>query len=104
MMFEYLIFGVALAAFGFFCFAVGAVFGRRLERQKRPEPIRPVCPCGHTVGEHKGEAACKAQIRRKLYSRVGDDWGWQWVDCACTKYHGPQVINDEFFHPGIITK
>lgn len=90
--------GVSLAFY--FGKTVGKVSGRREERSKKPEPITPTCPCTHTAGEHKDGGSCKAQIRRPHYTSLGDRSGHEYVLCACTKYHGPTVVDNDFFNPG----
>lgn len=81
---------------------IGRATGRTEERNKKPAPVKPVCPCTHTVGEHLEGGNCLAEVKRPYYLAGGGRNGHEWVKCACTKYHGPIVLNEEFFHPGVI--
>lgn len=87
-----------------FVYWIGIVRGRAEERAKKPEPIKPVCPCNHTWGSHKEGNRCQAQEKRENYNKFGERSGWEYANCACTKYHGPVVVTEEFFHPGVITQ
>lgn len=76
---------------GYLCGYVTAI------RKKRA--TQPICPCGHTIGEHTDDDGCQAEIRRVNYWESGSRNGKQWVQCACLKYWGPQPLT-ELFHPG----
>lgn len=91
---------ILLAAATVVALALSYTLGKHDGSKVRPAPPVAVCPCSHTIGEHKEMGTCKAQVKRKLYSTVGDDWGYEYVNCACTKYHGPVPIPTEFFNPG----
>lgn len=82
-------------------FLVGSSEGRRKERAKHPEPILPFCPCEHLWSMHKDGKECLVDLPRKRYDKHGDFAGYDYAKCPCTVYHGPKVINDDFFHPGI---
>lgn len=90
---------------GFPMFLLGVIVGTIKERIVKkalgPQPVKPVCPCTHLWGEHKEGKQCQARIKRPVYS--GGVWmGNDWVLCSCTKYHGPNVINEEFFLPDTV--
>ena len=92
---------ISLALLGMWVsYRIGVVKGRAIERNKTPKPITPTCPCSHIWGEHKEGGSCKAQIKRPYYSGIGSRNGHEWVECACTKYHGPIPITSDFFNPG----
>ena len=55
------------------------------------------------LDEHKDAGKCLASVRIKSYS-AGMWMGYVYHACACTKYHGPVVVNDEYFHPGYISR
>jgi len=88
---------VSGAALGFF---MGRSSGAARERNKK---VQAICPCSHTWGEHKDAGKCLASVRIKSYS-AGMWMGYVYHACACTKYHGPVVVNDEYFHPGYISR
>ena len=81
-------------------YSIGMMIGTNRGRQNEPERVRPVCPCAHTVGEHKDGGRCLAEMKRQKYNHYGHRSGHEYVHCACTKYHGPAVIDNDFFHPG----
>lgn len=84
---------------------VGIAIGRRMERLKKPELTKPLCPCGHFFGEHKNGGGCKVQYRRRHYTYGGYRQGYEYVNCHCTQYHGPQPINAaELFNPGVVVQ
>lgn len=76
-------------------FLVGTVVGRLtsrwIKKKKGPNPTQPICPCGHVFGAHQDGNKCLDRVYRS-----GDGWRF----CACTKYHGPELITNEFFNPG----
>ena len=88
---------LAGAALGFF---MGRSNGAARERSKK---VTATCPCSHIWGSHKDGGRCQAAIKRDKYS-AGMWMGHEYVSCACSKYHGPVVVNDEYFHPGYISR
>lgn len=81
---------------------VGKFRGRLLESQ-RGKTTQPICPCGHVWGAHKDGLRCQEEIKRPHYYGGGSRNGWEYVRCGCTKYHGPELITNEFFSPGTFT-
>ena len=71
---DYAAFVVALLA--------GVGVGRRMG-PRPPEPLKPVCSCGHGFGHHESGARCHGN--RESY-RNGRD---QVDPCQCRRYDGP---------------
>ena len=82
-------------------YRVGRTRGRQIERDETLARAGPICPCGHVLGEHKDGGKCLGDTQRVHYYSNGDRNGYEWVKCVCTKYHGPVLITDDFFHPGV---
>jgi hypothetical protein len=62
---------------------------RNLKRQIRDhKPLELRCQCGHLFTSHR-PGHCREAIRREHYDRDGDRSGWQWRDCTCSGYLGP---------------
>ena len=78
---------------------IGRATGRLDERKKK---VQPICPCSHVASAHMQGKRCLAEIQRPHYSESGARNGYEYVGCPCFEYQGPKVINDEFFHPGVI--
>ena len=97
---DFIVTGSLFAVFYVIGLSVGKSKGRKEERAKKPKPAQPICPCEHVWGAHKNGGSCQSQVRRPFYYSTGSRNGHEWVNCACTKYHGPEVINSEFFNPG----
>lgn len=76
--------------------------GVRAERRRVPPPPRAICPCGHSIGEHKELKSCQAQVRRPFYYATGSRNGHEWITCPCTRYYGPKPIPADYFHPGTL--
>lgn len=69
---------------------VGGVGIGRVMRPKPPEPLRPVCSCGHGLGTHQQTGACNASVERSSkYDPYGGAVAWEHVPCACLRYDGP---------------
>jgi len=81
---------------------MGFTNGVMAERRKVPPPPRAICPCGHSIGEHRELKSCQAQTRRPYYYSTGQRSGHEWVTCPCTKYYGPKPIPADYFHPGTL--
>lgn len=81
-------------------YRVGYRRGTLDEKRRTPPPPQAICPCTHSIGTHKDGGRCQAAVKRPYYTSMGSRNGHQWVNCACTKYWGPQPVT-EFFHPGI---
>jgi len=84
-------------------YMVGRARGMWIERNRTPEPVQPICPCEHVWGAHKDGGRCQAAVRRPYYNNFGTRSGYEWVGCACTKYHGPEMLTKEYFNPGTFT-
>ena len=67
---------------------VGVAAGRRM-RPRPPEPLRPICSCSHGYGKHREGAVCQGGVERKHYTHNGVRSGYEWVQCACSRYDGP---------------
>lgn len=72
---------------------LGAMAGVTFGRAIRPRTARPnaaLCSCEHGYGTHDGDGgACTGQIRREHYMPTGIRSGYEWVDCPCGGYIGP---------------
>lgn len=88
--------GLAILLVGY---VIGRSRGRAIEREAASF-TKPVCPCGHVWGAHKDGQRCQDDVRRPHYWNDGSHNGYEWVRCACTKYHGPAAINEQFFYSG----
>jgi hypothetical protein len=76
--------------------AVSVLFGvgiGRSMRPKPPEPLKPMCTCGHGYGTHDNGKACQAQVKRpnewNRSSSIELPIGWEHVPCPCVRYDGP---------------
>ncbi len=100
-------FAIAIILFALFVnflvYKAGVVRGKAIQRQI-VEKIKPICPCNHTWGEHKDGGECQAQERREVLGKDYRFMRYEYSSCACTKYHGPIVLTEEFYHPGIATE
>lgn len=93
-------FVVSLALFVLWAsYRIGRIRGREIERALKPKGA--VCPCGHIWSAHKEGGKCQADERRENYLSDGTRRGHEWVRCTCTKYHGPTLVTDDFFDPGV---
>lgn len=72
-------------------FTAGAVFGRVTRRPKPPAPDLPVCSCGHGYGTHEN-IGCADTVKRKRWNSLGDPAGFEWVQCPCRVYDGPEPL------------
>lgn len=64
---------------------VGLVVGRRM-RPKPPEPLRPVCSCGHGYGTHEDGRRCFGRDEKRRNGVVHLD------ECPCRRYDGPDPL------------
>lgn len=70
-------------------FAVGALIGRH-SRPRPPEPLRPICSCGHGYGAHEDGRECKSEGRKAdHWTEYGHADHWTAVPCQCLRYDGP---------------
>lgn len=99
-MITFLITLLVIIPVAFLFFNLGRARGRDEERAKKPKMPKAVCPCDHTWGEHKNGGSCLGTAKRPAYNIIGGRAGYEYVRCACTRYHGPIPILDEYFHPG----
>jgi hypothetical protein len=67
---------------------IGVGVGRQM-RPKPPEPLKPICSCGNGYGEHLDGGKCHGQIKRMRYSASGSHIGYDYVQCPCLRYDGP---------------
>lgn len=76
---------------------IGYYIGKRSERRKKTlEPTKGICPCEHSIGEHREDGRCVAQTKRVRYNVFGDRAGHEYVKCACIKYYGPLPLHQLF--------
>jgi len=74
------------AAFGT---VVGLLIGRRM-RPRPPDPVRPICTCGHGYGSHQDGKECQVGDREAdHWDSYGREDHWVSVQCSCTRYDGP---------------
>lgn len=79
---------------GVLVYFIGMARGRNLRKATTLDPS--LCPCGHQWGAHRKGLDCQDRVYRS-----GDGWR----HCACTRYHGPEVLMaSDFFGPGAIGK
>ena len=81
--------GPALVAF-----ALGRASGRGAERRRLGEPLKPICSCEHGYGAHEDGGRCRQQVQRpSKWDGDGDVKRYEWVDCACRHYDGPEPLS-----------
>jgi hypothetical protein len=67
---------------------VGFAVGTMLARGRKPEPVKAICGCSHSVGFHENKTGrCTHQVERWV-SGVGATT----VKCRCQHYDGPIPI------------
>lgn len=79
----------------------GFLLGRfRPARRRAPEPVKPICGCGHHHAHHNPKTGTCGGMREvpSRYDGYGDPTAWQEVACTCQQYSGPQPI-DTFYAP-----
>jgi len=85
---------------GALIFALGFVFGNSTRREIRAirakaiePPLRPFCFCSHAISFHKDGGKCQQEVY--------DNKGFSDGKCRCTKYVGPQILDNLFMPPVI---
>lgn len=74
---------------------VGAVLlmlGWLVGRRGRPKLVGAVCSCGHGYGIHEDGKKCVAAVERPHYYSNGTRNGYEWAQCACLCYDGPEPL------------
>lgn len=79
----------------------GLAAGKRKYQNKPPKPPELECSCRHGYGTHDLQTgSCLGSIKRankwgKMYGYSGSDHeiGWEYVQCPCLHYDGPQPID-----------
>jgi hypothetical protein len=81
--------GPALVAF-----VLGRASGRVAERRRLGEPVKPICSCEHGYGAHEDGRSCRQQVKRaSKWGGDGDVKRYEWVECACRGYDGPEPLS-----------
>ena len=85
---------------------IGVLVGRFLpNRRKTPEPVRPVCGCGHHHSYHDlASSECHATVRGKAikFNAWAEPMAWDQIQCSCKQYSGPVPL-PEYFAPEVTT-
>jgi len=78
----------------------GTLLGRiRRRTTAAPSPV-PTCGCGHPMALHDRDSdECFADEQRPHYSKSGSRNGFEWVQCPCRRYLGPDHIADVWVPP-----
>jgi hypothetical protein len=92
--------GAVIAAGAFLSgLPVGALVMSRRLRSRTPEQPKPICGCQHSKGSHEdGSGRCLASVKQGRWDEHGTPVGYNWVDCSCTTYIGPEPLS-EFYAP-----
>jgi hypothetical protein len=73
---------------------------RQFKRQIRDhKPLELRCQCTHLYTSHRA-GGCRQQYRREFYYDNGDRNGWEWMDCPCHGYLGPNPEMLGLWSPG----
>jgi hypothetical protein len=83
----------------------GVLLGRFLPNRRKgpkpPQPVKPICGCGHHHGYHDPQTGACGHSRRLVtyedafHTKYGDI-----ETCGCRQYSGPQPM-PEFFAPEV---
>ncbi|GAB2637505.1 hypothetical protein [Nocardia goodfellowii] len=73
----------------------GWVVGRYARRPARATAVVARCGCGHDLSMHDPEKGlCHSEIRRRNMGGL-----YEWIQCGCRRYTGPQPIEELFSRP-----
>jgi hypothetical protein len=70
----------------------GWFMGRLGRRSRAPKPLSTVCSCSHGYGIHEDGKRCVAAVERAHYYSNGSRNGYEWAQCACLCYDGPEPL------------
>lgn len=69
----------------------GTGVGRAMKR--KPKKLKPECSCGDGYGTHEENGPCRGQMKRASgWDSDGYEIRWEWVQCPCLRYDGPDPL------------
>ena len=93
--------GAGLVSLGMF---IGWVIGARsrVDGGVGGNRVLPICACEHPYGAHLDGGECQEDVERPHYNEYGSRNGFEYVDCVCAKYTGPEPLSSDIWVPPML--